>query len=190
MKHKISCTKGFTLTELLVVVLIIGILTAVALPKYKMAAMRARLTQLSVTMDAAKKGLDVYVLANNYFPAGNTYMVPGISSVEIPGKYDPESHSYRSSIGGVSAYYSRSTALPVILYRSDQVPEGYADLFHNTEIDFLKTYDEWVVGAVRGQDSESRALICQWINESGYTASHGAVDSCAAVGVPLIEWTH
>ncbi len=56
--------KAFTLIELLVVVLIIGILSAIALPQYKIAVEKARATQLYVLMSTLAEGQQVYRLAN------------------------------------------------------------------------------------------------------------------------------
>jgi prepilin-type N-terminal cleavage/methylation domain-containing protein len=52
--------KGFTLIEVLVVVLIIGILTSVALPQYQKSVMRSRFAQMVVANNAIYNAQKVY----------------------------------------------------------------------------------------------------------------------------------
>ncbi len=60
--------KGFTLIELMIVVAIIGILAAVALPAYQDYTKRARVTEGFNLAASVKTGVADYFASNNSFP--------------------------------------------------------------------------------------------------------------------------
>jgi len=64
--------KGFTLIELMIVIAILGILLAIAIPAYSDYTIRAKVSDGMNLATAAKMGVSEYRLSNNGFPSNNT----------------------------------------------------------------------------------------------------------------------
>ncbi len=61
--------QGFTLIELMIVIAIVGILAAVALPAYQDYTVRAKLSEALGVLAEAKTSVGEFYIANNAFPA-------------------------------------------------------------------------------------------------------------------------
>ena len=67
VKMKQTNQAGFTLVELLVVVLIIGILAAIALPAYQRAVMRSRFVRMLPGAKSIAQGNEAYYMEHGQY---------------------------------------------------------------------------------------------------------------------------
>ncbi|HFA0699008.1 TPA: pilin, partial [Neisseria gonorrhoeae] len=78
--------KGFTLIELMIVIAIVGILAAVALPAYQDYTARAQVSEAILLAEGQKSAVTEYYLNHGKWPEDNTSA--GVASAsEIKGKY-------------------------------------------------------------------------------------------------------
>ena len=75
--------KAFTLIELLVVVLIIGILAAIAVPKYQFAVAKSKFSILKDATTALKNAQEIYYLQNGTY--ANRF---DLLDINLPGEWE------------------------------------------------------------------------------------------------------
>ncbi|HEZ5580780.1 TPA: pilin [Neisseria meningitidis] len=81
--------KGFTLIELMIVIAIVGILAAVALPAYQDYTARAQVSEAILLAEGQKSAVTEYYLNHGIWPKNNTSA--GVAtSTDIKGKYVKE----------------------------------------------------------------------------------------------------
>ncbi|EMT9880003.1 pilin, partial [Neisseria gonorrhoeae] len=78
--------KGFTLIELMIVIAIVGILAAVALPAYQDYTARAQVSEAILLAEGQKSAVTEYYLNHGIWPANNGNA--GVANpTDIKGKY-------------------------------------------------------------------------------------------------------
>ncbi|NJN21361.1 MAG: prepilin-type N-terminal cleavage/methylation domain-containing protein [Leptolyngbya sp. RL_3_1] len=94
MGNRWKSQSGFTLIELMVVVIIIGILAALALPAYTAMVRRARYAEVKLQMGTISKEAQIYLVEHGQYPPdvnGNTPpagMINWPQEVPFDGRYD------------------------------------------------------------------------------------------------------
>ncbi|HEZ7008514.1 TPA: pilin [Neisseria meningitidis] len=79
--------KGFTLIELMIVIAIVGILAAVALPAYQDYTARAQVSEAILLAEGQKSAVTEYYLNHGEWPANNSSAGVASTATDIKGKY-------------------------------------------------------------------------------------------------------
>ncbi len=120
--------KGFTLVELLVVVLIIGVLSAIALPQYLESVERARSSEAMVNAKAVMDAIQRY---KQMYPSGTVGRFSQIADMQMTGGSVSASNGYvtdnfRYTLGGDALTIERinrkgttTTILYTVVYTYD-----------------------------------------------------------------------
>jgi len=108
--------KGFTLIELMIVVAIIGILAAIAIPAYQDYTIRAQVTEGLNLADGLKVAVADYYTQNGTFPVANVMTLPSASGLgflaPVTGKYSTVDIPAAGNLNGlIQATFSNAGGL-------------------------------------------------------------------------------
>ncbi len=116
LKNIIKKEGGFTLLELLIVIVIIGILALLIIPNITSAPKKARDTQRKTDLKAVQKGLEEYFVSNNVYPGATwqTDLTSGTAPILKAVPTDPKNVSpfvYTYTPGGGNTTYTLTACL-------------------------------------------------------------------------------
>ena len=95
---KNASAKGFTLIELMIVIAIVGILAAVALPRYQEYTVRAKVAEMILAAQSGKLALAESVQTNSAMPATTALVLESVQTTYVSSV----SYAY-GSLNGTSA---------------------------------------------------------------------------------------
>lgn len=133
MKKKCSDAQGFTLIEIMVVVVILGILASIVVPKLLDRPDQARITKAQLDIKGLEESLGMFKLDNGFYPTteqGLNALVSIPSTGRIPAKYPENGYLKKVPLDpweGNYLYLSpgpHSKDFDLITYGADGEPGG------------------------------------------------------------------
>ncbi len=122
--------KGFTLIELLIVVAIIAILAAIAIPNFLAAQIRSKVSRTQADIRSIATGLESYMVDNNEYPPYGRV---------IASSYEIEFPALQNEMYGPQEYVSRGLTTPVAYITSIPTDPFASNLA--TPLPFIREYN-------------------------------------------------
>ena len=161
--------KGFTLLEMLVVVLIIGILASVALPQYTRAVNKAKFAQIDIIVDMFKKNALAYTSKHGWPPSENVMFTGSESAgdIEMPGDCTSDANNCLTEIANYTAGCDGEGCY--ITINPNFLTDSELTIYDDTG-------EGWLFDASGTTDSSSAKEICRYAQDRGYSIEAGCSD--------------
>ncbi len=153
MSRRMNGTQGFTLIELMIVVAIIGILAAIAIPNFSAYQAKAKQSEAKITLGS------LFTAATAFATENNTYVVASIGNLGFT-PMGTAKYSYWYDVGGTASSVSggSSTTAPCNV---NSAPSGVAATVGGFtagakgNIDSDPTCDDWTINDKRALTNTS-----------------------------------
>ena len=161
-----NSSKGFTLLELLVVVLIIGILASIALPQYKMAVIKAKVASTLPIMRRWKDAITEYKLQHglssdqwrpDFEALGVNWPSDWTNANGMRDEPCGDSEACfndfweRCQLGSASVYCKHSERFEIHMYQDDLEDSSYEELAGMTTCETYRPEGEKICKALGGK---------------------------------------
>lgn len=109
--YKLNKPIGFTIVELLIVIVVIAILAAISIVAYNGIQSRARASAASTGLSQAKKKLELYKVDNGSYPSTGNLASAGVTSSDVDYQYTSNGTTYciTGTAGNISYKVSDTT---------------------------------------------------------------------------------
>ena len=114
MRRNFRPSPAFTIVELLIVIVVIGILAAITIVAYNGVQSRARASQASAALSQAKKKLELYKVDNSSYPATGNLAAADIKDGDVSYQYTSDGTTYcLTGTAATTSYKVTDTTSPI-----------------------------------------------------------------------------
>lgn len=173
---------AFTLIELLIVVAIIGILAAIAVPNFMNAQIKAKVTRVQSDFKAIGTAVEMYRIDHNTYPYFDEW---GYAASYSPIDYRliplTTPLAYINSLGMVDPFLA---VMPAEGYEDEEIRQSYNYRFYDA-FNAKYSFNVWIVNSMGPDGTKNKGLMTElwardiWSNEEFalYRSSNGLISA-------------